>query len=247
MSNQKTPTQRPGNQAKGGPARRRPIAGERMPRVPASAQRPVGETAPPAPPPAPPVERRVDLPVEQPAEEPAEATTTAVTGPGRGVPVWLLAVLGAVAAALVAGTAWYGIPMWRAVQEEQAVAQTRRTAPAAAERAAVPILSYDYRSLRTDRASAARFMTPQYRQKYVKTFDSLVDGNAQKLHAKVDAKVLASGVSAADADRARVLLYVNQTTTSTANGGDPQVALNRVMMDMVRRDGTWLVNGISSY
>ena len=32
----------------------------------------------------------------------------------------------------------------------------------------------------------------------------------------------------ADADRVDVLLYVNQTTTSTANGGEPQLALNRV-------------------
>ena len=71
--------------------------------------------------------------------------------------------------------------------------------------------------------------------------------NAPKLRAKVEADVKASGVTHADADRASVLLYVNQTTTSTANGGQPQVALNRVQMSLVRRGGTWLVDDITSY
>ena len=46
----------------------------------------------------------------------------------------------------------------------------------------------------------------------------------------MDAEVKASGVSDADADRADVLVYVDQTTTSTANGGEPQVALNRALL-----------------
>ena len=44
-----------------------------------------------------------------------------------------------------------------------------------------------------------------------------------------------------------MLLYVNQTTTSTANSGQPQVALNRVQLSMVEVDGTWLVDDITSY
>ena len=48
--------------------------------------------------------------------------------------------------------------------------------------------------------------------------------DAAKVKAKVEAEVKASGVVHADPDRVNVLLYVNQTTTSTANGGEPQVA-----------------------
>jgi Mce-associated membrane protein len=57
---------------------------------------------------------------------------------------------------------------------------------------------------------------------------------------------VASGLAHTDAGRARILLFVNQTTTSAANDA-PQVALNRVMLDMVDRDGTWLVDDITSY
>jgi len=49
-----------------------------------------------------------------------------------------------------------------------------------------------------------------------------------------------------DSDRVRVLMFVNQTTLSTANP-EPQVALNRVEFDMVREDDTWLVDDITSY
>jgi Mce-associated membrane protein len=71
--------------------------------------------------------------------------------------------------------------------------------------------------------------------------------NAAKVRAKVEAEVKASGVSHADADRVNVLLYVDQTTTSTADSGEPQVALNRVQLSMVRVDGTWLVDDVTSY
>ena len=63
----------------------------------------------------------------------------------------------------------------------------------------------------------------------------------------MQAEVKASGVSHADADRVNVLLYVDQTTKSTANGGEPQLALNRVMLTMSRSGGGWLVDDITSY
>ena len=62
--------------------------------------------------------------------------------------------------------------------------------------------------------------------------------------------MLASSAMAAagerSADRVPVLLFVNQTTTSSANA-EPSVALNRVRMDMVNVDGVWLVDQITSY
>jgi len=98
-----------------------------------------------------------------------------------------------------------------------------------------------------DEKAAERYMTPAYKKKYADTFNRLVKPNATKLKAKVEAEVKASGVAHADADRVNVLLYVNQTTRSTANSGEPQVALNRVQLSMVKQGGTWLVNDITSY
>ena len=170
-------------------------------------------------------------------------------GGGSG-PSWpIVAALGVAALVLVVASGVLGLFTWSwsDVRAQDAVDEASRTAPAAAERASAAILSYGYTSLDADEKAAERYMTPAYKKKYADTFNRLVKPNATKLKAKVEAEVKASGVAHADADRVNVLLYVNQTTRSTANGGEPQVALNRVQLSMVKQGGTWLVNDITSY
>ena len=77
--------------------------------------------------------------------------------------------------------------------------------------------------------------------------DDKVLDNAPERRTVVQADVRASGVVHAETDRVNVLLFVNQTTTSTANPGEPQTALNRVVMQMARSGDTWLVDDITTY
>ena len=226
---------------------RRRIAGERTSRRPEqpgprAAARPAAGSAvheAPAPEPA-----EADVPTAEVAPETApEVKATAPVAPGgKGPSNLVLAVLAVVTAAVVAAAAYFAVPAWR----DRAVEQAQQTAPSVAERAVQAILSYDYTSLGHDEKAAASYLTPAYAKKYENTF-SLVKHNAPGLKAKVTARVLGSGISEADPNHAHVLVFVDQTTRSTANGGQPQVALNRVMLDMVRQDGRWLVNGITSY
>lgn len=181
-----------------------------------------------------------------PAQPAGDETRTEV----RPVPWPVLAGLAALAAVLlvlaagpfVAGMGWQD---YQQVSEQDDVDSARRTAPAVAERAAAAILAYDYKSLESDRNAAAQFMTPEYRKQYTDTFDALVLEQAPKQKAHVEASVRASGVTAAGTERVEVLLFVNQTTTSTANSGEPQTALNRVVFSMVRQGDTWRVDDIS--
>ena len=226
---------------------RRRIAGERTSRrpeqsgPPAAARPAAGPAVHEGPPPEP---AEADVPTAEVAQETApEVKAAAPVAPAGKEPSNLvLAVLAVVTAAVVAAAAYFAVPAWR----DRAVEQAQQTAPSVAERAVQAILSYDYKSLGHDEKAAASYLTPAYAKKYENTF-SLVKHNAPGLKAKVAARVLGSGVSEADPDHAHVLVFVDQTTRSTANGGQPQVALNRVMLDMVRQDGRWLVNGITSY
>ncbi|HET6627866.1 MAG TPA: J domain-containing protein [Nocardioidaceae bacterium] len=187
-----------------------------------------------------------------PATRDEQGETDAPTTPGRPgtpsrtVPVAVLAVLAVLAAATMGVALYLGAQYQRASEYQDALDQ----APSSAERAAVAVLSYHYKSLEADRDAAAKFLTPGYRDDYVKTFE-LVQKNAPKVKANVEAEVLASSAmpqgGEQDPDRVPVLLFVDQTTTSTANSGEPSVALNRVRLDMVNQDGTWLVDGITSY
>jgi Mce-associated membrane protein len=224
------------------PGSRRRIAGERRP----ARQQP---TAPP-----PPAEPREARDTEARATKtrgpappaPPKERSTAVR---RDAPAWRwIAILGVVVIVLLAVTAYLGLVKWdiRDVRQADRVDQASRTAPSVAERAAATILSYNYKSIAADQKAAERYMTPKFRKEYDKSM-KLVAANAPKLRAKVDAEVKASGVANADADRADVLVYVDQNTVSTANGGEPQLALNRALFRMKKVDGTWLVDDIKSY
>lgn len=245
-----------------GPRRRR-IAGERKTVSP----RPAEETPAPespalespatgapttgerdaTPPPPPPIAREdarkpstASTEKEQRTRRPASPRL--MLGTVAAAAVLLLTAL--VLALLVEGAGWGD---WKRVQQNDQVTDAIRTAPGAAEQAAATILAYDHESLEADRDAAAALMTPDYREEYVETFDDLVLEAARERKAQVEADVRASGVAAAGPDRVEVLLFVNQTTVSTANSGEPQTALNRVVLAMEKVDGAWRVDDITSY
>lgn len=170
----------------------------------------------------------------------------------KGVSGKVLAGLAALAVVLLVFAAGpfidgVGLRDLREVNAQSEIDNARRTAPAAAERAAAAILAYDYKTLEADRDAAAKLMTADYREQYLDTFEKLVSELAVERKAVVAADVRASGVALANEDRVEVLLFVNQTTTSTANSGEEQIALNRVIFTMERSNGTWLVDEITPY
>ncbi|MBD3924774.1 hypothetical protein IEZ26_09110 [Nocardioides cavernae] len=157
--------------------------------------------------------------------------------PSRGVPTWLLAGLGVLAAGLVVATAWTWTQGEAAGDDSAA-----RAAQVAAERAVVPVLSYDYESLEADQQEAQALMTGGYREEYDKLFTVLED-NAPQTQTKVGASVVASGVVRASADRVQVLVFVDRPTTNKLNA-EPVVYKDQVTVSMQRVDGDWLVDDL---
>jgi Mce-associated membrane protein len=161
-----------------------------------------------------------------------------------GLTVLILALL-TVTAVVVAG--YFGLK----VRDNARVADARDEAPAAAERAAKAILAYDYRQLPADRKRASVYLTPGFRKEYLENFTLLekqkdgTPGAAVQTKTVVSAAVLGSGVMDADADAARVLVYVNQT--STRPDRDPQIFQNRVALTMEKDGNRWLVDDLKSY
>jgi Mce-associated membrane protein len=180
---------------------------------------------------------------ERPAKEPKAART------GATPPNWVLAVL---AGLLVAALALDGFVAWREVSQrnaEEASARALHSAliqsPSVAERAAVPLLSYRYDTIDKDLAEAQRYLTDEFRPGYTSSI-GLVRREAARSQVTVEAEVLNSGIVEAGGNRAEVLLFVNQTTTSPTRS-QPTTALNRVVFSMVQRDGTWKVADIKAF
>lgn len=242
-----------------GPKRRR-IAGERRPARPEAAGQPVEPTSSTpvdlvkAPPPVVPEAPVVPVETEPPARRRSllpRRRRASRTGSGGWGGARSLAVLAAVLLALLvlSGLAAFGLlgnTSIADIRQAKAVQTASEAAPSAADRAAEAILSYDVGTLDADKDAATRFMTPTFAADYSDTFERIVKPAAKQSDAKVTADVKASAVVRAGTDKVRVLLFVDQTTVSTANK-TPQLALNRVEFVMVKRGDSWLVDDITSY
>jgi len=179
--------------------------------------------------------------VEETAVEEPEVTDSVTEssekGPVGGV---LFALLGVLIVLVLTVAAVLGVKAWQGKEAEDA----RGQAAAAGRKAAETALSYDYRDLDKSFAAARATMTPEFAGKFDET--AKVAGElATKTKATVKAEVREVGVRDGDADRVTLIIFVNQTTTSTITQGKPRVDLNRTRFTMVRKDGRWLVQEIA--
>ncbi len=176
--------------------------------------------------------------VEEPGPATGPVETSVVQPVGRaGVPGWLLAGLGVLAALLVAATVW----TWATTDEGEGT-DAARAAQSAAERAVVPVLSYDYEHLEDDQRAAQALMTGSYRREYDKLF-AVLEENAPQTRTVVSAEVVASGIVRATDDRVQVLVFVDRPTTNKLDA-EPVVYKDQVTLSMQLVDGEWLVDDL---
>ncbi|GGN85108.1 hypothetical protein GCM10011579_075740 [Streptomyces albiflavescens] len=157
----------------------------------------------------------------------------------------------ALCALLVAGLVAAAMLGWR-YREGVRAEQARAQALAAARQAAPVVLSYDYHHLDRDFTAARARLTGHFLDEYRKTTTTVVGPTARKYHGVVKATVAqptggspAASVISASADRAVILLFVNQVTTSTQVSGS-RVDLNRVRMTLNRTSDGWRVSGVDA-
>jgi Mce-associated membrane protein len=179
-------------------------------------------------------------PTEAPAtSEPAAAPTTD-TRRGRLplVPGWVLATVAVVTALAVAAV----VVLWSR-PSLASVESASTDAKVAAQTAIEPILSYDYRTLDQDQNDAHRYLTSSYQADYDKAFNDLIRPNAASSKTVVSVKVVDAAIVREGDDRVQVLLFVNRPT---ANKVRTVVYKDQVTVTMVREDGRWLVDKLST-
>ena len=128
---------------------------------------------------------------------------------------------------------------------------TANVAAAAAE--ALPLaLAYDYRELDAGLDAAVETMTADFGEEFRRTFADSAAALAEEKQAVTSATVAGSGlVRVEDEDRVLCLVFVDQALVSSATLGDPdapvQVSQNRVLVEVVRDGGSWLVDSIQPF
>ena len=166
-----------------------------------------------------------------------EPVETSRRGP-RTVPGWWLVTLALLTAAAVGVATWAAF----AVPSPASVEGSTRTAQAAAERAIVPVLSYDAATLDEDQAAGAAYLTAGYREDYDQLY-AVIRENAPEVGTVVTTEVVSSGIVRSGTDRVQVLVFVNRPTTNNQQK-QPVVYRDQVTVTMQKVGDSWLVDDL---
>ncbi len=200
-------------------------------------------------PPAPSADARVSL--EKPEAPAAEVLpSTPARLPHRRlplVPAWALVVLAVLAGLSLTVAVVAGVRAPEPVTDKGGVLieESAEQARAAAVRAIVPVLSYDYRRLDEDAAAARSYMTSAYQDDKYDPLFSVIQDNAPGTQTVVGAQVVDSAVVRTGRDRVDVLLFVDRPTTNK-QVSEPVVYKDQVTVTMARVDGQWLVDDLQT-
>jgi Mce-associated membrane protein len=148
----------------------------------------------------------------------------------------LLTVLLVASAAAAAGLFFF---QYRADQQTNSAAA--QDAIRAAKDGTVALLSYSPDSLDHDFSTAKSHLTGDFLSYYNQFTEQIVTPAAKQKAVKTTAAVMQSAVSEIHPDTAVVLVFINQTTTSSERP-DPSMTSSSVLVTLTTVHGAWLIS-----
>ena len=138
--------------------------------------------------------------------------------------------------AALAGALYFG---QHRADQQTAAAET--AAVAAATQGSVALLSYAPDSIEPDLAAAQSHLTGEFLTYYSDFAHQIVAPAAKDKAVHATATVVRAAPVDVDGAHAKVLIFLNQSTTSRDNP-DPVQTSSSVMVGMTKRDGRWLIS-----
>lgn len=193
---------------------------------------------------------------EPPTAEPSVVEDLKVDRPSFGqrlAPLYknltlVLATLVALAAAGV-GALW-----WQAEQSSASTTSSgvlvgddaRTEVLISAADLATRTLSYDYKTFENDMETARARMTKAFRTEYDSTM-SQVKANTEKNKIVLQATAVSSAIISATEHKAKVLVFLNQTTTAgVGKSAKQQASQNSLVVTLTRGDGDWAISKLTA-
>jgi Mce-associated membrane protein len=124
--------------------------------------------------------------------------------------------------------------------DQQTDSAASRVALDAATNGTIALLSYSPESLDKDFATAKAKLTGDFLSYYTQFTEQIVTPAAKEKSVKTAASVVRAAVSNIEPDKAQVLVFINQTTTSKENP-DGSFAASCVKVGLKKIDGAWLI------
>ncbi|MEO5663257.1 MAG: hypothetical protein ABIR39_08225 [Nocardioides sp.] len=185
-------------------------------------------------------------PVEEtPAPEPTAARKSGLLGSA-----WLAALLTAVVVGLAVFTGFtvydeLNPPQGAAPQSGQITDEDARTGVlVAAADLSQRVLTYHHDTFDQDLEVAAARLTPVFREEYDSAMEQ-VRANTEKNKISQEATAVSSAIISATEEKAQVLVFINQETSSAKTKAN-QLVRNRLVVDLVRDDGDWAIAGVNA-
>lgn len=245
-----------------GPSRRRRIAGESKPAVePAESRRKLIPKAPRKPTAAKPLVH-TGPPVSKGTTESPKATTTGAPGaavqtaepvrakvllPPRTAWRWFIPLALVALLAVVFG-AFFAVKGISDFREQRGVGAANTRAAAAAGNAAETIFSFQYDKLDQHQTDSKALMTPSFQKEFDKIAPALTELAPQR---KIVVQAQSRNAAALECGsecsptKSSVLVFIDQARL-VGDSTVPTVFGNRIVVDMVKLNGAWLVNDITA-
>ena len=160
----------------------------------------------------------------------------------RLLPLWAVGVACVLALVAVVGTIWLSLRVDERVERREradAREQGAQQAAAVAEEAVAPVLSYDYRQLDDDVATATPYFTDDYADEYRSVIEEL-GPQAKSAKLVVQGEAIATGIIRSGDDLAEILVFVNQASSRDGTVNEPLKMW--VTMTMVHEGDSWLID-----
>lgn len=107
-------------------------------------------------------------------------------------------------------------------------------------------LSYDYRTLDADMELAQARMTPSFRKEYDRTMEQ-VRANTEKNEIVLQAVAVSSSIVSATESDAKVMVFLNQTTTAgVGDKANQQASQSAVVITLERDKGDWAMADLTA-
>lgn len=192
-----------------------------------------------------------DLPPseEEPFVEP-DAMPEAKPKAGLFGSAWLAALLTAIVVGLAVFTGFtvydeLNPPQGAAPETGQITDEDARTGVlVAAADLSQRVLTYHHDTFDQDLEVAAARLTPAFREEYDSAMEQ-VRANTEKNKISQEATAVSSAIISATSEKAQVLVFINQETSSARTKAN-QLVRNRLVVDLVREDGDWAIAGVNA-
>lgn len=247
MSTPKPPRRRIAGESKpGAPAPKTSVVKKAAKLRPTAKAQPQEPQIPKAKPPKPPAPEPPSRPVVTEAAPAATASRLRRFNVPR-VGARLGALVALTMAALVFGAVFgvKGLMEWR---DNSGIAEAHEKAATTAASSGETIFTYQYNQLDEHLKDAKAIMTPAFAKKFESIAPALQELAPQR---KIQVKATvrnAAPIECGDtcrADRVTVLVFIDQARVADGSK-EPTVFGNRIELNMVERDGRWLVNNIKA-